>query len=93
MPELDFTEDADVAMSELESDQSKSRILKRVNAALAVLASDPLDERVRRIRFTMANYWAINVRSGDEEMTILSNGSDLPETVRVEFVGKFPPLR
>jgi hypothetical protein len=93
VPELDFTEDADAAMSKLESDPSKSRILAKLNAALAVLAANPSDERVRRVRFTKANYWAIEVRAGDEELTILWNGGHLPETVRVEFVGKFPTLR
>jgi hypothetical protein len=86
---LTFDETADAALSILEQDRSKERLVAKIHAALAVLAADPTDDRVRRRRFSNG-LWAVELRVGDDEVVILWDGEDLPESVTVRYVGRLP---
>jgi hypothetical protein len=90
--ELNFHVDADLQMNDLEAESAKVEILSKVNAVLALIASDPTDSRLRRRRFSNG-LWAVEIRSNSDELTILWDGEDLPESVTIRFIGQIRDRR
>jgi hypothetical protein len=79
-------------MTELEADPSFGKVLEKLNVVLALLASDPTDRRLRRIRF-QNGLWAVVLRMADDDYTVLWDGDDLPESVTVRFIGQMKGRR
>lgn len=70
MPELYFTDDADLQLVTLESDQGSKNLLAAVTERLAWLEADATDVRVRRDRF-QSRRWVSPVHTAHDAWVIL----------------------
>lgn len=56
---------------------------------LRPLANGPTDPALRRRRFSNG-LWAVTISVGNDEISVLWDGEDLPETVVVRYIGTLP---
>ena len=88
--DLIFDEDADAELSKLESDPANKSIITALEEKIfRLLAVDPTDPTLRRRRFSNG-LWVVTIWVGNEEISVLWDGEDLPETVVIKYVGKLP---
>jgi len=88
MTDVLFEPNADAAMSALEADPSRDRLLERVDAALELLATSPGDARCRRRSYSpLEQMWGIPVRSGDDDWLIIWKHGPGRDEVTVRYVG------
>jgi hypothetical protein len=96
MADLVFDEEADRELSELENEPSNVALVRALQERVfRVLANDPTDPSLRRRRFSKASsglpgLWAVTIWVGNEEISVLWDGEDLPETVLIRYIGKLP---
>ncbi len=90
MADLLFDEEADAELIRLENDPGSEAIVRVLEERVfRPLAHDPTDPTLRRRRFTNG-LWAVTVWVGDDEISVLWDGEDLPATVVVRWIGKLP---
>jgi hypothetical protein len=82
-----FDADADAALTRLENDPNRPRLLAAVNALLDQLEADPGHWSVRRIRFSNG-LWCITVVADNEEWVVLwEPHPEDPEGLLVQYLG------
>ena len=86
MAELLFEEHADAALSALESDPARARLLERINEVLDLLEADPGDRRVRRRRYHTVKCWGVPV-SGDGEGWLLLWDFQAEGVIAIRYLG------
>jgi hypothetical protein len=85
--ELYFDEEADRALTALESDAARVELADRVHAVLGALASDPGQAELRRHRFQVG-VWGVVVRgSGEDWIVLWEPHPDSDGDVVVQYVG------
>ena len=83
-----FDENADRALSRLESDAGARLLQTRVQAVLDLLARNPSHETLRRRRLHIPSLWWVTVVAGNEELVILwEPHPTIPDDVLVHYVG------
>jgi hypothetical protein len=96
MADLVFDEEADRELSELESEPSNVALVHALEERVfRVLANDPTHPSLRRRRFSkgpsgLPGLWIVTIWVGNEEISVLWDGEDLPETVLIRYIGKLP---
>lgn len=70
MGTLWFDSEADEALTRLEADPSRRRLLARVRVVLDLLEAEPGNETLRRIRFS-TQLWCVTVVAGDDVLVVL----------------------
>lgn len=86
MADLLFEEHADAGLSALETDPTRTGLLRRINEVLDLLAADPGDQRVRRRRYQSIDAWGIPISSDGEEWLILWDFHD-QDHVAIRYLG------
>lgn len=82
-----FDADADAALTRLENDPNRHRLLAAINGVLDQLEADPGHWSVRRNRFTNG-LWCVTVVGDDEEWVILwEPHPDDPDGFVVQYLG------
>lgn len=90
MADLKFDFEADAQLTELENNPGSQALVQALEERVfRLLARDPGDPVLRRRRFTNG-LWAVTVWVGDDEMSVLWDGEDLPKSVTVRYIGKLP---
>jgi hypothetical protein len=82
-----FDPDADAALTRLENDPNRRRLLAAVSGVLDQLEADPGHWRVRRIRFSNG-LWCVTVVADDDEWALLwEPHSQDPDGFVVHYLG------
>ena len=90
MAELLFDADANAELVALESDPTCQGLVQALeNRVFRLLALDPTDPSLRRRRFSNG-LWIVTVWVGTDEISVLWDGEDVPESVIIKFIGKLP---
>jgi len=89
MWELLFESSADAAMTALEQDPTRGRLLERVNLALGALAANPGDARCRRQPYP-GGMWDMTVRTRTDDWIIVWRPGPGENQVTVLYVGPKP---
>jgi hypothetical protein len=90
MADLKFDEEADAELTKLENDSGSAAIIRVLEKQVfRLLATDPTDPTLRRRRFSNG-IWAVTVWANNDEITVLWDGEDLPESVIIRYIGKLP---